>query len=347
MNEITVSAPGKVHFIGEHAVVYNEPAIISAIGLRLKIAMQKYGKVKYVDTRWDDDAPDWELEDVFETTQRVKELWKLGSEKKDFTPLFNMVKADRFSGYRKAAVGLVMERLGIRGGVSLRISSDIPTGAGGVGSSSALAVCLASGMAELYEKNLTRDEINGIAFEVEKIIHGTPSGGDNTTCCFGGLIWFQKGQPNNTMISLKDEITEMPKGFVLLNTKGIKASTGELVQRVRNLDAAYRDPRIKEIGKLTYEMKVALKNKDYERMKDIVNRDQQLLAELGVSTQEIDDIASVVRRIGGAAKLCGAGGGGVMLCWSQNAEALKKTIQGIGYEPWQVELGVEGVRVEK
>jgi mevalonate kinase len=276
----------------------------------------------------------------------VKELWKLGSETKDFTPLFNTIKADRWSSYRKAAIGHVLEKLGVKEGVTLRISSDIPTGAG-VGSSSALAACLVAGIAELYGKALSRENINGIAFELEKFVHGTPSGGDNTTCCFGGLVWFQKSQPQNVVIPLKDEIPTMPRGFVLLNTKAQKTSTGELVQHVRNLDAAYREPRVKEIGQMTYEMKTILKNKNIARMKEIINRDQQLLAELGVSTQEIDNIAAAVRRAGGAAKLCGAGGGGVMLCWHEDVERLKRIISDLGCEPWEVELGVEGVRIER
>ncbi|MEM7815422.1 MAG: hypothetical protein QXF55_03710, partial [Candidatus Aenigmatarchaeota archaeon] len=76
------------------------------------------------------------------------------------------------------------------------------------------------------------------------------------------------------------------------------------------------------------------------------NRNQQLLAELGVSTPTIDRIAEVVRGIGGAAKLCGAGGGGTMLCWHSDKGLLRQTISSLGFEPWEAELGAEGVRRE-
>jgi len=58
-------------------------------------------------------------------------------------------------------------------------------------------------------------------------------------------------------------------------------------------------------------------------------------------------VAKAVKSIGGAAKLCGAGGGGVMLCYHEDREKLITTIRALGLEPWESELGVEGVRVEK
>ncbi len=343
---VKVSAPGKIHLIGEHAVVYGEPAILAAVGKRLFVEAEKHDAVKYVDLRWETDSKEWAVEDVLESTDRVLELWSHGTQTKDFSPLFNHIKADRYAGYRKAVVGIVMKKLGIKGGVKLAINCEFPTSAG-LGSSSALSVAVVTAISELYEKQLSLSQINELSYDLEKIIHGTPSGGDNTASCYGGLIWFQKSSPQNVMMPLKEEISSMPEGFVLVNTREEKSSTGELIQKVRLLEESYRAPRIKEISKLVYEMKVALKSKKYDLMKDIINRDQQLLKELEVSTDEIDSIAEAVRKIGGAAKLCGAGGGGIMLCWHKDKDLLKRTISQLGYEPWETQLGVEGVRIEK
>ena len=38
---ITVSVPGKVHLMGEHAVVYGKPALLAAIDLRLSVSIRK------------------------------------------------------------------------------------------------------------------------------------------------------------------------------------------------------------------------------------------------------------------------------------------------------------------
>ena len=42
---VKASAPGKVHLIGEHAVVYGEPAIIAAIGKRCYVDAEKSDKI--------------------------------------------------------------------------------------------------------------------------------------------------------------------------------------------------------------------------------------------------------------------------------------------------------------
>ena len=116
---------------------------------------------------------------------------------------------------------------------------------------------------------------------------------------------------------------------------------------VRDLDEEYRNKRVKELGKMTLEMKDVLKKKNFKRMKEIINATQKNLAELGVSTPDIDKIATAVRNMGGAAKLCGAGGGGIMLCYLEDRKKLIKTIKDLGFKPIEADLAVEGVRIEK
>lgn len=39
MNKVTVSVPGKVHLMGEHAVVHGKPAILAAVNLRMRVTV--------------------------------------------------------------------------------------------------------------------------------------------------------------------------------------------------------------------------------------------------------------------------------------------------------------------
>lgn len=342
---IKTSAPGKVHLIGEHAVVYSEPAIIAAIGNRTYVDISPAKDITYQDIAWPDISHTWKVEQVFEITQKTLDLWKEGNEKKDFSKLFSFIKENGYEGYRASVLGLAMKNLGINQGFSITIDSKIPTGAG-LGSSASRAVATTKAIAELFEKELSLEEINEIAFQQEKLIHGTPSGGDNSACCFGGLVWFKKDQPKNQIKSLKEEIPYKLENFVFVYTGPAQKTTGELVQLVRELDERYRTERIKKIGEMTYEMLDVLRRRNFQRMKEIINQTQKNLAELKVSTEKIDEIAESVQEIGGAAKLCGSGGGGIVLCYHQDKGKLIDLIKNIGYDPWETELAVEGVMAE-
>lgn len=339
---ISVSAPGKVHLIGEHAVVYNKPAIIAAIGLRCAVRAEKSDKVS-IESNEPKLSGEFSSTNVSVFNDKITVLWHSCFEEKNFSPLFKELKKDELNPF-KAITGKALERLGIDGGISVKIDSSIPIGAG-LGSSSALAVAITKAAAMLYRKSLSDEKINEIAYECEKIMHGTPSGGDNTTCCFGGLIWFQKGNPN-TIKSLKKEVPYKLDNFVLVHTGKPEKTTGELVQSVRNLDEDFRSERIDKIEAATYKMLDALKKKDFTSMKEMINTAQNNLAELGVSTKKIDELVEEVRRAGGAAKLCGAGGGGTVLCYHENKIKLLKIIREMEYKPIETSLGDEGVRTE-
>lgn len=336
------SAPGKVIIIGEHAVVYGEPAIIAAIGKRTYSEAEKSIKCRYMDSRWNVDLV-FTIEEALSTMKKADEIWKICSEKKDFTELLQFIKRDGFINYRKAVFGIMIKKMKINECFTIKIKSDVPVGSG-LGSSSSLAVAVTKSVSELFKKNISNEAINDIAYEMEKLIHGNPSGGDNAASCFGGLLWFEKGKE---IKSLEKKVPYELENFVLVYTGPPKKTTGELVQAVRNLDENYRNKRIKEIGKMTSKILNALKKKDFKKMKEIINKTQHNLSELGVSTPVIDKIAKAVIEINGAAKLCGAGGGGIMLCWYEDKSKLIKTIKSLGYEPIETELGAEGVRTEK
>ncbi len=331
------SAPGKVHLIGEHAVVYGKPAIIAAIGKRCYVDAEKNAKI--IVKSKDLAAFELSADELKENNERINELWQKCFQKNDFSELFAFEKNPE--GHIKAILGKIQEMLRVDG-FSLHNHTEIPVGSG-LGSSAAFAVASVRAISEIYGKKLSNEEINNIAFECEKLMHGIPSGGDNSACCFGGLVWFKKGE---AVKPLKDEIPYRLENFVLVYTKKPEKTTGELVQQVRNLEEGYRNPRVEAIGEMAEEMLDVLKSKDFTRMKEIINLTQKNLTELGVSCREIDKIAEKVCSIGGAAKLCGAGGGGTMLCWHEDKGKLIETIKKLGYEPWEADLAVDGVRIE-
>ncbi|CAN0433912.1 unnamed protein product, partial [Ectocarpus sp. 13 AM-2016] len=104
-------------------------------------------------------------------------------------------------------------RAGARG-LSLRaFSASLPVGAG-LGSSAALCVATSAALTRLADiiaritveggveregggsrrpSDAELERINAWAFAGETVLHGTPSGLDNTVSCYGGAIKFVKG----------------------------------------------------------------------------------------------------------------------------------------------------------
>jgi mevalonate kinase len=334
------SAPGKVHLIGEHSVVYGKPAILAAIGKRCNVEVRKRkdGLIKV--KREDHYNLEFTVTEAMKFLDDCTRLWNEGKEKGDWSELNALLK--NIPEGQKLIVARSMEALKIKEGMDIRVDNHIP--GSGLGSSAALAVTFPAAMGKEFGTELSREKINEIAFSIERYLHGgTPSGGDNTTCCYGGLVWFQKGMEP---WMLEKEVPYRLEGFVLVHTGRPEKSTGELVQEVRDLEPKYREQRVNDLAKLTEVMLNVLKLKNWEKMKETINLCQRNLKELGVSTPEIDSLVSAVQKIGGAAKLCGAGGGGIVLCWHEDTKKLRKAIEDAGFEPWETELGVEGVRIE-
>lgn len=342
---IKISAPYRLYLLGEHASVYGEPALLLATQYRLSLTLKKSKYIRYVDYRFGL-ANSWPIVEIQDSTNKVLTLWNSCSEKGDFSELDNLIRRDDFLFYRKSIIGIALNVLKLNSGVTVHVETNLPFGSG-LASSAALAVSLTKGLAELHNLKSSLDKTNRIAYELEKIIHCTPSGGDNSICCFGGLLWFQRLNHKNEIIQLKADIPKEFGNFILVYTKPPEKTTGELVQLVRNLDNKYREARIKNIGELVHEMKATLNNYNSKRMVEILNKDQRLLSELGVSCKEIDEISGAVIKIGGAAKLSGAGGGGAMICFHEDKQKLVQTIESLGYKYWNVEFAMEGVRIEK
>ncbi len=338
---ITCSAPGKTHLIGEHAVVYGEPAIIISVGKRAYISAEKSESVK-IYAQDISQKGEFSVSELNEFAEKLQQVWDNCFETKNFSPLYSLLKNEHL-GHIKAMIAKTITELDINSPFSLNISSDIPIGSG-LGSSAALSVAVPKALSELFKSNLTLDEVNQVAYKIESLAHGTPSGGDNSICCYGGAIWFKKGIPN---IIEPLHLDFKMKNFVLVFTGIPKLTTGELVAYVRSLEPEYRNFRVEKLGTYTYEMRKCLAKQDFARIKEFMNLAQELLSELGVSIDAIDRIHTAVKDINGGAKLSGAGGGGYMVCYHEDLQLLKQTISELGYVPEQVELGVEGVRIER
>lgn len=333
---ISISAPGKVHLIGEHAVVYGYPAIISAINKRIKINLKPVKKIKitiYINNK--KLQKDFEIKDCKETAKKAVKIWKEGNKKGDFSSLFKFLKSDLWLRL-KIIIGFLFDYFKIKKGVSLEIKSGINSGMG-LGSSAALSVALTKGISQFFSIKLSKRKVNEIARKIEEINHGRPSGGDNTVSTFGGLILFEKGEFE------KLKIPCFLKNLIIALTKR-KVSTAQLIQKVKNLDENLRKSLIEDIGRNASKLRAVIEKEDFENFKKIINQTQNNLKKLQISTPKIDKIVKEVRNIGGGAKLSGAGGGGAVLCFHNDKEKLTAVLKKLRVPFFEAKIEKEGVK---
>lgn len=203
-------------------------------------------------------------------------------------------------------------------------SLGLPIGAG-LGSSAALTVAVAGACFHLLHKlspgrmgngsEITKegkDLVNAWAFAGEVLIHGHPSGLDNTTSCFGGMVKFAKREGSNEFEAL-DRVPELD---ILLTNTRVPRSTKVLVAGVKSLKETFPPivlPIFDSIQAITntFISKMSTDQGISEaELASLVNMNHHLLCALGVGHKALDEVAEVSAALGFACKLTGAGGGG-------------------------------------
>jgi mevalonate kinase len=74
-----------------------------------------------------------------------------------------------------------------------------------------------------------------------------------------------------------------------------------------------------------------------------MDRNQQLLHDLGVSHPKLDRLVAAARPHSYGAKLTGKGGGGSMIAITDEPDEVARAIKAAGGEPYMAKIGVPGV----
>ena len=194
------------------------------------------------------------------------------------------------------------------------IDSRLPFGKG-LGSSAAIAVAIARAFDARLELGLDDERINAIAFESEKLAHGTPSGVDNTLATYAQPMLFRND--GGLHIELLRPAVVPP---VVVAWGEEAGSTKEMVAGVRarhSAAPAHFDAIFDQMDRISMEGGRLLRDGDWQGLGALMNLCQGLLNGIGVSTPELERMIALARQSGAAgAKLTGAGGGGsiVALC---------------------------------
>jgi mevalonate kinase len=280
----TACAPGKIILLGEHAVVYGRPALavpvrqVQACATVEPAASGPTGGVLVATpelgfSSWLHDVPrDHPLAAICHTT-----LAALAAEA--FPP------------------------------IRLTITSTIPV-ASGLGSSAAVSVAVARALNLHFGGSLPTERISELAFEVERIHHGTPSGIDNTVVAFDSPVYFHRGQSPQPL-SIGGSFS------FLIGDTGFAAPTAEAVGRVRQrwiAEPESLESTFDQIADLVLDARKALEQGDPSRLGFDLRRNHALLRELDVSSPELDRLVQAAEAAGAlGAKMSGGGMGGNMI----------------------------------
>lgn len=322
------SGYGKVILFGEHFVVYGLPAIASAIADSTIAELARSGdrKGKPGSTGagvFVMEGDGWTLYDARPETPGYK-AGKAEEQKKSIDLMLAFLKVDT----KKTP-------LDIRLGGVLRAAS-------GVGASAASCAAIARGLSGLLGLNLTDAQVNDVAHEGEKGYHGTPSGIDDTAATYGGLFMFRKAQPRNIV-----ELISTPKSLdIVMGNTGMTASTSEVVSGVRERKA--KDPQkydkvFREAEKLVMDSRKALEAGDVHTIGTLMNLNNRLLQDIGVSNDKLETLVDIARKEGApGAKITGTGKGGYMVALTPGKhmqERVAKAMENAGFAALRTTIG--------
>ena len=227
-----------------------------------------------------------------------------------------------------AAIGLILKRL--RQPLidyAIHVDSTLPPGMG-LGSSAAIAVAITRAFCYYLDLDVDDAQVNAIAFECEKLAHGTPSGVDNTLSTYAKPMLFRN---DGTLHIQTLELTEPPPLLIACSHEtGLTSEQVAGVRRRRERSPDRYDAIFDEIDELSRRGAQLLQVQDYDELGLLMNICHGLLNAIEVSTPQIEDIVAIARRAGAVgAKLTGGGGGGsvVALCPTEAgrvAEALQE-----------------------
>jgi mevalonate kinase len=306
---VVASAPGKVILLGEHAVVFGQPAIAVAIDHRLQCSLT--------------------ASDTYTLN---------GHPLNERTHAYVSLAATRFWNGGPLAIETTSE---FPSGSGLGSSAAVSVAALGAIESLQGRMNPKNVARDAFE---IESRVQGRASPIDTSTSAHGSGIFVNRTKGNDLIWEMAKDTRHWYIHHLD----VPQLSMVVGFTGISAATGPLVAKVKRFADKSNFAReiIEEIGQLTIEGREALRRNDPVKLGSLMTRDQKLLAILGVSCPALDDLIDAALPLSYGAKLTGAGGGGSMVALTDRPDQVAEAIRSKGGYPIKVKTGVPGVRLE-
>jgi mevalonate kinase len=309
-NAVTVSAPGKLLLMGDHAVVYGYPCIVTAVNTRIAATVSSIE-----DTVFELEASDINMYGY------KKNMNNIGT---------GEIPQD--SKYAELTVKNFID--------AFPFSKSV-----GFGSSAATVVSILAALVKLFHPNISEKQLFTLAKKTVLDAQGVGSGFDVAAAVYGGTLVYKALDEVIEPLS----ISSMPLIVGNTGVKADTVTIVNTVFQKRVQEKIKVDRIFEAIGKLVSDAKEKIIEGDWERVGRLMDFNQEYLRDLGVSSANLELLISAAKKAGAwGAKLSGAGGGDCMIAVvsEDKRNDVASAIAEAGGTVMEVVPGAQGVRIE-
>jgi len=274
-------AHGKLILIGEHAVVYHEPAIalpFFPVSVIVRVEASEENSLNSA-------LYQGPLEHTPEHLKHISQL------------IINLQKEFDLPNLR------------------VYIESSIPVSAG-MGSSAAIASALVQAIYAGVDAPLSLSERIFWTQRAERIAHGNPSGIDAYTTSFDSAWWFIKDQALQAFDIQLDAVLIVANSEIQGSTK---EAVTRVAQRLSSDPSSMS--HIKALGQLTHQARLALDKHEADALGALLTQAHRRLQQLNVSHPQLDAMVETALQAGAlGAKMTGGGLGGCIIALAHSQD---------------------------
>jgi mevalonate kinase len=306
-SSIQASAPGKIILCGEHAVLAGTQALVLSTAqyttATLRSTDSEEIELCFSQQQWSYRCP---LKEIAPKAQAINERWKLSIQNKNLFSLEHPCEwiVSLLAYFRWEEIS----------GLHLELTSQLPLGSG-MGSSAAAISASLCALSKYVARMQTTSAIRplkatdqsyyspmqawGIARQLECLCHGQSSGIDLVASLFGGCHSFQQEKFNSLKISSLKNFYWFYSGKPVSSTKEcVQWSQKQLINHPEWLD---------QISLIAANYKKALIANHFNDLIEATRASHRWLKQLSVVPEFLNSIIDLIEKLGGAAKVSGAG----------------------------------------
>jgi len=240
------------------------------------------------------------------------------------------------------------KRFGVDGMHHNKFKSESDGGIrGGIGSSAAISVAIVGALAKSQGKIMSRSEIAELAWEIEVNDLGLFGGKqDQYSASFGGLNLFEFTAQGVSVQPFDKKYADAIMPHLILMHTNLERKNPKLQEGFKKLDSK-QIRALKQIKSLVAPTIKAIGDSDIQTLGEILDTswNYKKQSNKGISNEQISNIYQTAKKHGAIGrKVCGAGGGGMMMFIVKDKEKFISEMKDLEY--WDISPDNNGVEVK-